>query len=155
MMKFEGDTNRNGNLDLTGHAGSIWHWNLASVHGHVAPVVIQPENNALGGVTTNRIYIAGIAGGAFDFSTGVTVDGAITSDSATDITVADVDPRKAFRVGDTVYLHDVDTALGTIASMDSTSIILNEAIAGGTNLADDDELQNAQPITITLGFKGR
>ena len=81
------------------------------------------------------------------------MNGAITSDSATDITVDGVDPRQAFRVGDTVYLHDVDTALGTIASMDSTSVILNAAIAGGTDLADDDELVNASPLTIKLGFR--
>ena len=86
-------------------------------------------------------------------ATGVAVNGGITSDSATDITVDGVDPRKAFRVGDTVYLHDVDAALGTIASMDSTSIILNAAIAGGTNLANNDELVNANPIKFKLGFE--
>ena len=52
-----------------------------------------------------------------------------------------------------MYLHDVDTALGTIASMDATSVILNAAIAGGTNLADEDELVNANPIRVTIGFE--
>ena len=58
-----------------------------------------------------------------------------------------------FSVGDTVYLHDVDTALGTVKSVTDTTIVLNAAIAGGTDLDDDDELLNANPIKIKLGFE--
>ena len=63
------------------------------------------------------------------------------------------DATKIFSKGDTVYLHDVDTALGTVKSVSATSIELNAAIAGGTDLADDDELVNANPIKIKLGFE--
>jgi len=159
QCKMEGNTSGAGNLDLGNNGGTIWRWNLGSANGDVGPVVIEPENNALGGATTNRIYIAAICGidgsGRFDFSTGVLADGAVTSDSATSITTKTVDPRKTFRVGDTVYLHDVDTALGTIASMTDTNITLNAAIAGGTDIADGDEFMNAKPMTIVLGFRGR
>jgi hypothetical protein len=155
MMKFEGDSNKVGKLNLGGHGGSIYQFNTTGNNGQVGPVVIEPEHNALGGATTNRIYVAGIAGGAIDFSTGVLADGAVTDNAATSITTKTVDPRKSFRVGDTVYLHDVDTALGTIASMTATNITLNAAIASGTDIADEDEFMNAKPITVTLGFNGR
>ena len=36
--------------------------------------------------------------------------------------------------------------------MTDTNITLNAAIAGGTDIADDDEFMNAKPITVTLGF---
>tara|TARA_R110001592_G_scaffold103947_1_gene292554 strand:- start:357 stop:1157 length:801 start_codon:yes stop_codon:yes gene_type:complete len=153
LMKFEG-TSAQGLLHVA--TGSIYYWSPSGSNGQKGAIVIEAGINPSGinrGAATQRIYVAGIAGGALDFSTGVLVNGAITSDSATDITVDGVDPRQAFRVGDTVYLHDVDTALGTIASMDSTSVILNAAIAGGTDLADDDELVNASPLTIKLGFR--
>ncbi len=153
MLKFEGSSNLQGKIELANYGGAFY--SLSGQHASQRDGVwrIEPEVNNFGGVSTeNRIYVAGIAGGALDFSTGVLVDGAITSDSATDITVKTVDPRRSFRVGDTVYLHDVDTALGTIASMDGTSVILNAAIAGGTDLADEDELVNAKPLTITLYF---
>ena len=132
--------------------GRAWYYVYGKSGG---PIVIQPEDNNLGGQSTNRIYVAGIAGGAFDFSTGVLKDGAESSDAATSLTTKTVDPRKCFRPGDTVYIHDVDTAIGTIASMTATNITLNAAIAGGTDIADEDEFMNATPIKITLGFTGR
>ena len=155
VMNFEGTTTRAGMIELGGPAGSLYMFNSPGDNGHVGPVVIQPEPNTLGGQSTNRIYVAGVAGGGFNFSTNIQADGAVTDDATTSITVKTTDPRKSFRVGDTVYLHDVDTALGTIASMTATNITLNAAIAGGTDIADEDEFVNAQPITVTLGFRGR
>ena len=153
MMKFEGDANKVGKLNLQGHGGSIYQFNTTGNNGAVGPVVIEPEHNALGGATTNRIYVAGIAGGAIDFSTGILADGAITDNAATSITTKTVDPRKSFRVGDTVYLHDVNTAIGTVASLGSTNITLTSNNVGA--ITDDDEFMNAKPITVTLGFNGR
>lgn len=154
VMSFEGDSTRAGMIEIGGPAGSLYHFNTTTAGGQTAPVVIQPEKNSLGGQTTNRIYVAAIAGGVFDFSTGILANGAVTDNATTSITVKTVDPRKSFRVGDTVYLHDVDTALGTIASMTATNITLNAAI-GSTDIADEDEFVNAKPITVTLGFRGR
>ena len=154
VMNFEGTTTRSGMIELGASAGSVYMFNFPGDGGHTGPVVIQPEHNALGGQATNRIYVAGIAGGAFNFSTNIQADGAVTDNATTSITVKTTDPRKSFRVGDTVYLHDVDTALGTIASMTATNITLNAAI-GSTDIADEDEFVNAQPITVTLGFRGR
>ena len=154
-MKFEGTGNLAGRINI-GNSGAVFMYNYAAAGGQNGHVVIQPNNNGLSGnATTNRIYIAGIAGGALDFSTGVLKNAAETSNTEVSLTTKTVDPRKAFRVGDTVYIHDVDTAIGTIASMTATNITLNAAIAGGTDIADEDEFINDKPLTITLGFKGK
>jgi len=102
----------------------------------------------------NSLYVCGLQVTARHYGTGVVVNGAITSDTEDTIAVDGVDAVKIFSVGDEVYLHDVDTALGTVKSVSTNSIVLNAAIAGGTDLADDDELINANPIKITLGFEG-
>ena len=151
VIKMEGSATGQGSVS-TGF-GTSWYYPYPNALG--AAAVIEPEPNNLGGQTTNRIYVAGITGGAIDFSTGVLKDGAESSDSETSLTTKTVDPRKCFRPGDTVYIHDVDTAIGTIASMTATNITLNAAIAGGTNIADEDEFMNATPIKVTLGFAGR
>ena len=125
-----------------------------SAHGVDGTVIFTAEEGypSKGTVGNDTFYVCGFAAGAYDFSTGVLSDGAVTSDSATSLTTKTVDPRKCFQIGDTVYIHDVDTAIGTVKSMTATNITLNAAIAGGTNIADEDELVNANPIRIKLGF---
>ena len=119
------------------------------------PIILDLEPGSGTNVGYDRLYMAGVLGGARDFNTGVIVNGAITSDTEDTITVDGVNANKIFSVGDTVYLHDVDTALGTVKSIadNGLSITLNAAIAGGTDIADDDELVNANPIRIRLGFE--
>ena len=152
-MKLEGDTNRAGILHVG--FGSIWYFNMTGNNGHVGPVVIQPDEAGTSGLArgaaTQRIYVAGIAGGAFDFSTGVLSTGAISAEANATIAVDGVDPRKCFQIGDTVYVHDVDTAAGTVKSMTSGTIVLNAVTA--VAVANNDELVNANPIRVTLGFK--
>jgi hypothetical protein len=87
------------------------------------------------------------------FQTGVIVNGAITSDTEDTIAVDGVKAHTMFSIGDTVYVHDVDSPLGTVKSVTASTITLNAPIAGGTDLADDDELVNANPIRIRLGFE--
>jgi hypothetical protein len=151
VIKMEGSVAGTGSISTV--FGTAWYYPYPNGLG--AAAVIEPEPNNLGGQSTNRIYVACIAGGDIDFSTGVLSDGGESSDSATSLTTKTVDPRKCFRPGDTVYIHDVDTAIGTIASMTATNITLNAAIAGGTDIADEDEFMNATPIKVTLGFAGR
>ena len=127
---------------------------LHTAPGGGLPMILDLEPESGTNVGYDKLYIAGIHGGSRDYNTGVIVNGAITSDTEDTITVDGVDAREIFSIGDTVYLHDVDTALGTVKSVPSaTSIVLNAAIAGGTNLADDDELVNANPFVIRLGFE--
>mgnify|MGYP006408695247 FL=1 len=153
VLKIEGDANRQGNLDLA--FGTAYYFKSTGANGHVGPVPIEPEQNSLGGQATNRIYVAAIAGGAFDFSTGVLLNDAsdVANDAGTSLTVDGVDPRKSFSVGDTVYIHDVDTPIGTVASLAANTITLTSNNVGA--IADDDEFMNATPITVTLSFRGR
>jgi len=129
-----------------------YHANEDSVTGGGFPVVIDldPASSSMG---YDKLYVCGFQIALRGYQTGVIVNGAITSDTEDTIAVDGVAATKIFSVGDTVYLHDVDTALGTIKSLTDTSIVLNAAIAGGTDLADDDELVNANPIKMLLGFE--
>jgi len=152
VMKFEGGASQAGKLDIGIH-GSCYYWNIGSEHGQQGPLVIQPESNTLPGVSSKtRIWIAGIAGGAFDFSTGVLLNVAenVADDATKGLAVDGVDPRKAFREGDTVYIHDANTAIGTIASLGANTITLTDNNVGA--ITDDDEFMNASPITIKLSF---
>ena len=136
-----------------GEFGDYFTSNYGGANGGTLPLVLEGEPESGQNVGYDVIYVAAFTGSAVDFSTGVLKDGAETSDSATSLTTKTVDPRKAFNVGDTVYIHDVDTAIGTIASMTATNITLNAAIAGGTDIADEDEFVNATPITCIFGFE--
>jgi len=152
-MKFEGDTAKAGVWHYA--FGSIFNWNNMGASGQGGPLVIQPENNHLGGQTTNRIYVAALAGGNFNFSTGVLLnDGSdVADDAGTSLTVDGVDPRQAFRPGDVLYIHDVDTPIGTISSLAATTITLTSNNVGA--ISNNDEFMNASPIRVTLGFQGR
>jgi len=116
---------------------------------------LGPDNGT--NVGYDRLYVAGIQVTARHYGTAVLVNGAITDDAATSITVDGTDVRKVFCIGDTVYIQGVDTALGTIKSMthDGTdgTIVLNAAIAGGTDLTNNHELLNANPWRFKLGFE--
>ena len=154
-MKFEGTSNRVGKLNYA--FGSVWMYNTAGNGGALGPLFIEPDvnvSNTTRGSATQRIYVAGIAGGAFDFSTGVLAAGNVSDDTAADTTVKTVDVRNCFRPGDVVYIHDVDTPIGTESSLpDATSLILTANNDGAISI--NDELLNASPITVTLGFQGR
>lgn len=131
----------------------VYHGSDNSVTGGGLPLVIDLDPTSGTNVGYDKLYVMGFQMDARGYQTGVIVNGAITSDTADTITVDGVAATKIFSVGDTVYLHDVDTALGTIKSLTDTSIVLNAAIAGGTDLDDDDELVNANPILLKLGFE--
>ena len=132
-----------------------WMGNDNSATGGGLPVVIDLDHLSGTNVGYDKLYVMCFQGAARHWGTGVIVNGAITSDTEDTITVDGVDANKIFSKGDTVYLHDVDTALGTVKSIaaDGLSITLNAAIAGGTDLADDDELVNANPIKFRFGFE--
>tara|TARA_A100001515_G_scaffold26043_2_gene20000 strand:+ start:24 stop:821 length:798 start_codon:yes stop_codon:yes gene_type:complete len=154
VIKFEGNTHGQGIINL--NKESIYYYNIGSSSGQSGVTVIETGVNPSGvtrGTSTQRIYVAGIAGGAHDFSTGVLLNDAsdVADDSATTLTVDGVDPRKAFRAGDTVYIHDSDTPIGTVASLTANSIVLTSNNVGA--IADDDEFMNAAPMTIKLGFR--
>ena len=158
IVKFEGAANTEGKLNMP-NLGSTYYYMFGGgagtdgTSGQSLPIVINPELNLSDGTT--KIYVAGIAGGAMDFSTGVLLNDAsnVADDAGTSLTVDGVDPRRHFRVGDTIHIHDVDTAIGTIASMTDTSIVLTSNNVGA--IANNDEFVNDKPLTITLSFSSK
>ena len=124
-----------------------------SAHGLDTRQVFQAEDSVqTGRAGFDTFYVCGFAGGAYDFSTGVLLNDAsdVADDAGTSLTVDGVDPRKCFQIGDTVYIHDVDVPIGTVASMTANTIVLAANNVGG--ITDDDEFINANPIRIKLGF---
>ena len=117
--------------------------------GSSLPIVIDPEPNH-GDAAYDKVYVAAIAGGAFDFSTGVLSNAGVSDDSATTIVTKTVDLRKCFRPGDTVYIHDVDTAIGTVSSLTDNDLTLTANNVGA--ISTNDEFINANPITATFCF---
>jgi len=113
------------------------------------PVIMTPEVISGTNVGYDKIYVAGFAGGALDFSTGVkpTAQAATSTDT---IAVDGQDPRKCFQIGDTIYTNTDDTALGTIKSMGANEIVLNANLAA--QVEDNEEIVNANPMTIKFGF---
>ena len=154
IVRFEGTANSIGKLNMA-NLGSTYYYMIggggsanSEGSGNNLPIVIDPEPNRVDGTT--KIYVAGIAHGGLNFSTGVLSNAGVSNDSATSITTKTVDPRRHFRVGDTVYIHDVDTAIGTVASLGATNITLAANNVGA--ISADDEFVNDKPLTITLAF---
>jgi hypothetical protein len=151
-VKLEGTTEGQGTL--VGPAfGQIYMATPNSANGvATSSMIVEGEPDSGTNVGYDKLYIAGFAGGAIDFSTGVLLNDAedVADGAGTSLTVDGTDPRKCFQVGDTAYIHDVDTAIGTVASMTSTTIVLESNNVGA--IANNDEFINANPIRIILGF---
>jgi hypothetical protein len=101
-------------------------------------------------VGMDKIYVAGIALGALNFSTNVLTTGSVSaSTSSTDITVDTVHATKVFEVGDIIQAMDL-AEIGTITALSTTSITV-DACAGA--LANNDEILTTSPVKIRLGFE--
>ena len=150
-VKLEGSSAGQG--ILVGPAfGTIYTQPPSSANGSPVPTqILQGEPDSGTNVGYDKLYVAAFTNGNLDFSTGVLSTGAISAEASATIAVDGVDPRKCFQVGDTVYVHDVDTAAGTVASLGSGSIVLNAVTAAA--VANNDELVNANPIRVHLGFE--
>jgi len=122
---------------------------VGSADGGHSAIVLDADPLTTG---VQEVYVAGIAKGNFDFSTGVLANAAVTAATAatatTGVVVKTVDPRLVFSIGDTVYIMDVDVPIGTVKALTNNDIILNTANVGA--IAEDDELINANPFKITL-----
>ena len=123
--------------------------------GHTLPLVYQLDHTVNTTRGFDKLYVAAIQGQARNYGTGVLADGAVDASSAqsTTITVKTVDARKIFSVGDTVYVHDLDTPIpGTLTKVEATTLTFS--VANTTvDIADGDELLTANPIRIKLGIQ--
>ena len=120
-----------------------------------ANIVLQGEPNSGDNVGTDTLFVAGIAGGAFAFTSTCLIN-AGDLDGPT-MTVKDVDPRLFILPGDTVAVAttadtSVTKAMGVVASLTSTSIVLTEAFATA-DVVNEDIVYNTSPIKLLLHFE--
>jgi len=152
--KLEGSTEGMGTVDgpAFGQVYSTF-YSTGGNHGSGAGSlqVLEGEPNSGTNVGYDKIYVAAFCAGALDFSTGVLSTGVIGAGASATIAVDTVDARKCFQVGDTVFVHDVNTAAGTVKSVGANSIVLNAATA--VAVANNDEIINTTPIRLTFGFE--
>jgi len=98
----------------------------------------------------DRIYVGGLAGGAFDFSSNVT-----TTTTGTGNTVFAINSTTVAGLmlaeGDTIAAHD-GASIGTIKSIDSDTQITLEA-ANTAAIASGDRIYPVSPITLILHFE--
>ena len=123
--------------------------------GATLPLVYQLDHTVNTTVGFDKLYVAAIQGQPRNYGTGVQADGAVTASSAqsTTVTVKTVDARKIFSVGNTVYVHDLDTPIpGTLTKVEATTLTFSEANTT-VDIADGDELLTANPIRIKLGIQ--
>ena len=127
----------------------------STASGTNTPIVMDLEPDSGTNVGYDKLYVAGFQVGARNYGTGVLADGAVDASSAqsTSITVKTVDATKLFSVGDQVYVMDLDTPIpGTLTAVTATTLTFSEANTT-VDIADGDELLNANPIRIKLGFE--
>jgi hypothetical protein len=119
------------------------------------PTVMDTEANTGTTKGFGKLYVAGIHVTGRNYGTGVLADGAVDASSAqsTTITVKTIDARKLFSIGDQVYVHDLDTPIpGTLTKVEATTLTFSTANTT-VDIADGDELLNANPYKIKLGFE--
>ena len=91
---------------------NVMHTGIAGASGSQLPIVLQGERESYEGDGFDTIYVDCFTGGALDCYTGVFSTGAVTADDNIAVEVGTGGARKCFTKGDTVSVHDVDTALG-------------------------------------------
>ena len=138
------------NTDLAYNGGAATYVN--------APLVLQADALGTAGYRKDgydRIYVAGIALGGFDFNTGVLLN---ETDSATlaalgtaALDVDGTDPRNVFAVGDVIVAQD-GAAVGTIKSIPS-DVLINLESAHTDALTNNDEFFHQSPIRLIFHFE--
>ena len=118
-------------------------------------IVLEGEQSPTTPAATgfDKIFIAAVAGGALDFSTGSLINmgsGQAAVAAETILTTDGTHATKVFAVGDVLHAQD-DAVAGTVVRIPSTTSVTVDAVAGA--LADDDELFVLSPITIRLSFE--
>lgn len=113
-----------------------------------------PQNQTVRpGIGYDRLYVAGVAGGAFNFASTVALTAAHSAEASNDLTVDGKDARLVLSPGDVIIAQD-EAAIGTVGSIpDATSVILADNATNADALLEDDELYNKSPITLILSFE--
>ena len=118
-------------------------------------MVFEGELNTGSNVGYDTLYVGGIAGGDIDFTSLTRINNG-DLDGPT-MTVNGTDPRLHIAVGDTVAVTtaadaSITKAMGEVASMTETSIVLTEAFTTA-DVVHTDFVYNTSPIRIILSFE--
>ena len=115
-------------------------------------LVVEGEPNSGTNVGYDKIYVAGMTGGALNFSTNVLLnqggDQAATTTETT-LTVDGGHATKVFEVGDVIQAMNL-AEIGTIQSLTTTSITVDLCEDALTN---NDEILSKTPVKIRLAFE--
>lgn len=103
------------------------------------------------------IWVAAIAQGAYDFGTGVLLDGVVTDTETREFDVSeDTDAEDVFCIGDEVIAFAADGTsgqiIGTVTGV-TADTITTDGVGFGGALADNDEFSFRQPIKIKIGLE--
>jgi hypothetical protein len=124
--------------------------------GASLPIVMDLEPDSGTNVGFDKLYVAALQVSARNYGTGVLLNQSDIDASAAptnSITVDGVDATKIFSVGDQVYVMDLDTPIpGTLTAVTATTLTFSETNST-VDISENDELLNANPIRIKLGFE--
>jgi len=100
------------------------------------------------------LWVAAIAQGAFDFGTGVIMDGsqaaAVGTQTQLSVTSGGLDPDIVFAKGDELIAQD-GALIGNVVSVDSSTALTVDQVQEA--LANSDELCFRQPIRLHIGIQ--
>jgi len=113
-------------------------------------LVLEPEPNSGSNIGVDKFYVAGLAAGALDLTSGCTVDGTPGTGQA-NLDVADVDADLGFAVGDIVH-DENDRLMGTVLAIPGTTDITMAANLANEGV-NDKKVYNINPIRIILHFE--
>ena len=138
--------------------GVIYNSTVASsANSNIGPeFVIDLEPSSGTNVGYDTLYVAAFQVAARNYGTGVLLNESTIDASAnptSTIIVDGVDATKIFSVGDQVYVVDLDTPIpGTLTKVEPLLLTFSETNST-VDITEDDELLNANPIRIRLGFE--
>tara|TARA_R100000541_G_scaffold24330_1_gene34090 strand:- start:210 stop:1001 length:792 start_codon:yes stop_codon:yes gene_type:complete len=128
--------------------------------GYIGPgFIIDLEPSSGTNVGYDTLYVAAFQVSTRAYGTGVLLDlaGDADLDASTtpvsEIAVDGVDATKIFSIGDQVYVHDLDTPIpGVLTKVEPLLLTFSETNST-VDISNNDELLNANPIRIRLGFE--
>ena len=140
--------------DFADHLDSTTFSHTVPLAGTIFNGELKPEKGT--NVGFDRYYVAGMAGGALDFTSGILINNGDLNGPI--LTVDGVDPRLSLAVGDTIAVTttadtSISKSMGVIKSMaDANTITLESAFTTG-DVVNNDIVYNVAPITIRLHFE--
>jgi len=140
--------------DFADHLDSTTFSHTVPLAGTIFSGELKPEQGTHVGF--DRYYVAGMAGGALDFTSGILINAGDLNGPV--LTVDGVDPRLSLSVGDTIAVTttadtSVAKSMGVIKSMaDANTITLESAFTTG-DVVNNDIVYNVAPITVRLHFE--